>query len=83
MRFAFLLVALLPLAACVASRGRGLEPVVVASDLDNAPFAFVGRDGRPAGRDVEMMERLAAHAGLALEWRRMPFEELLPAAEAK
>jgi polar amino acid transport system substrate-binding protein len=69
-------------AGCAAAPAAPLEPVVVASDLDNAPFAYVGDDGRPAGRDVEMMERLAAQAGLALSWRRLPFEELLPAAEA-
>lgn len=60
----------------------GAPPLVVASDLDNRPFAFVGDDGRPAGRDVEMMAALAGRLGRGLEWRRMPFEELLPAAEA-
>lgn len=54
---------------------------VVASDLDNKPFAWVDEQGEPRGRDVEMMQLLAARLGCALEWRRMPFEQLLPAAE--
>jgi len=53
----------------------------VASDLDNAPFAYVDEAGKPAGRDVEMMRRLARHMGAKLEWERMPFDELLPAVE--
>jgi len=55
--------------------------LVVASDLDNLPFAGVDADGRPIGRDVELMERLAAGIGRRVEWRRMPFAELLGAAE--
>ena len=55
--------------------------IVVASDLDNPPFAGVDAQGRPTGRDVEMMQLLAERLGRPLEWKRMPFEELLPAAE--
>jgi len=58
-----------------------LPPLVVASDLDNLPFAGVDANGRAIGRDVEMMERLAAGLGREVEWRRMPFDELLPAVE--
>lgn len=54
------------------------SPLVVASDLDNLPFAGVDAEGTPIGRDVEMMESL----GREIEWRRMPFEELLGAVEA-
>ena len=68
--------ALLLLTACASQRA----PLVVASDLDNAPFAFVDDDGEPAGRDVEMMDTLASRLGRELEWERMPFEELLDAA---
>lgn len=67
-------------AGCAATGGG--ETLVVASDFDNIPFAYVDEYGRPGGRDVEMMEALAEDLGARLEWRRMPFEELIPAVEA-
>lgn len=54
---------------------------IVASDLDNAPFAWVDEHGEPRGRDVEMMEVLASELGADLAWKRMPFDALLPACE--
>lgn len=66
-------------AGCAAPRAR--PPLRVASDLDNRPFAWVDERGVARGRDVEMMEALAAALGRPLEWRRMPFEQLLPAVE--
>lgn len=57
-------------------RGR----LVAASDLDNAPFAWM-EGGRARGRDVEMMERVAELVDLELDWERLPFPELLPAVE--
>jgi polar amino acid transport system substrate-binding protein len=57
------------------------NPIVVASDLENPPFAWVDEAGEPRGRDVEMMAELARRLRVELEWRRMPFAELLPAAE--
>jgi ABC-type amino acid transport substrate-binding protein len=53
----------------------------VGCDFTNPPFASIGDDGRPSGRDVEMTQLVAAHLGLSLEWVRLPFEELLPALE--
>lgn len=73
------LLVLLLLAACRATATAERDVVRVASDLDNPPFAFVDAAGRPGGRDVEMMELVAREAGLELEWRRMPFEDLLDA----
>lgn len=67
------------LAAC-ASAPSGCVPLLVASDLDNRPFAWLQPDGAPAGRDVEMMEDLARRLGRPLVWMRMPFDQLLPAA---
>jgi ABC-type amino acid transport substrate-binding protein len=74
------LLAVLGASGCAAIARK--TPVVVASDLDNPPFAWVDAEGQPAGRDVEMMRALARAAGLELEWRRMPFEELCDAAAA-
>ncbi len=75
---------LLPLLSACASAGRDepgspapTGPIVVASDLENPPFAYVDDEGRPAGRDVEMMTRVAELVGRELHWRRMPFPELL------
>lgn len=74
---------LLAAAACAMPPAPGPPaPLVVISDLDNAPFAAVDETGRPAGRDVEMMDLIAGVLGRPLEWRRIPFAELLPAIEA-
>lgn len=71
--------ALAALAAC-AGPPDGPRPLLVASDLDNPPFAWRQPDGAPAGRDVEMMQDLARRLGRPLVWMRLPFEQLLPAA---
>jgi polar amino acid transport system substrate-binding protein len=73
-----LFAALLLSSACAAVE----DPLVVASDLDNPPFAGVDAAGAPVGRDVGMMAMLAREIGRELEWRRMPFAQLLPAVEA-
>lgn len=49
----------------------------MGSDLDNAPFASVNAGGAAIGRDVEMMQALARDAGVSLEWKRLPFDQLL------
>jgi polar amino acid transport system substrate-binding protein len=72
------LLASLLLTSCMS----GPKALVVASDLDNAPFASVDDSGQPIGRDVEMMKEIATLLGRPLEWRRMPFDQLLDAAEA-
>ena len=67
---------------CRSQAGARGPALVVASDLDNAPFAYVDEAGQPAGRDVEMMAELARRLDRPLEWRRVPFAQLLPALEA-
>lgn len=72
--------------ACTTEREIATDPatsapLVVASDLDNPPFAQVDEHGEERGRDVEMMKSVAAALHRRIEWRRMPFAELLPAAE--
>lgn len=75
---------LLALLACRSvDEAPGSKPALrVASDLDNPPFAHLDSAGRPLGRDVTMMEELARQLGRRIEWERMPFDELLDAAEA-
>jgi glutamine transport system substrate-binding protein len=71
-------------AACSAPREPDFEAperLIVGSDIDNAPFASLDTYGRPVGRDVEMMQAIADELGLVLEWKRMPFGELLGAVE--
>jgi polar amino acid transport system substrate-binding protein len=60
----------------------GERALIVASDLDNLPFAGVDEGGAPVGRDVEMIEALVAGMGRQIEWRRIPFETLLPSVQA-
>jgi ABC-type amino acid transport substrate-binding protein len=68
---------LVVLAACSST-----PPIVVGSDLDNAPFAYIDASGQAAGRDVDMMVQIAHMLDRELVWKRMEFDELLPAAEA-
>ncbi len=65
-----------------APPAAGGTPLVVASDLDNRPFAWVDEAGRPQGRDVEMMEAIGRLLHRPVAWKRMAFADLLPAAEA-
>ena len=76
-RSRFLPVFTLVLAAACSAPSIETPVLVVVSDLANPPFALVDAQGRPAGRDVEMMDELARRLGVGLEWRRTPFEELI------
>ncbi len=63
--------------------GTPTDLLVVGSDLANEPFAWVDEDGTPRGRDVEMMEHMGELLDRRIVWRRMPFDELLDAVEAR
>lgn len=82
--FSFLLLAT-GLAGCVGKQASDTllpsDTLRVACDFDNAPFAFVDDAGAYGGRDVEMMESLGKEMGVTIEWVKLPFEQLLPAAE--
>tara|TARA_R110002094_G_scaffold72294_1_gene80615 strand:- start:203 stop:982 length:780 start_codon:yes stop_codon:yes gene_type:complete len=71
----------LSLGSCQSGSANTRTSLLIASDLDNMPFAGVAEDGTPIGRDVEMMQRLCERAGFALSWSRMPFDQLLPKVE--
>ncbi|MFT4842266.1 MAG: glutamine transport system substrate-binding protein [Planctomycetota bacterium] len=73
--------ALLLLCSCQVGPDSRVPSLLVASDLDNMPFAGVAADGTPIGRDIEMMQRLCERAGFELSWSRMPFDQLLPKLE--
>ena len=77
------LAVLLLVAGCrtAAPPATALVPLVVGGDLDNRPFAWVDDRGRPRGRDVEMMTELGRRLGREVVWQRLPFEQLLEAAE--
>jgi polar amino acid transport system substrate-binding protein len=86
MRLLPALLLVLPLAAC---KSEPEEPppdvdmkLVVASDLDHMPFIGRDADGRPIGRDVEMMESIAAALALPIQWEVVDFGEVLPMVEA-
>jgi glutamine transport system substrate-binding protein len=61
--------------------GPTVAALVVASDLDNMPFAGVDEAGTPIGRDVEMMEAIGEALGRPIRWHRADFETLLPSAQ--
>lgn len=68
---------LVVLAGCSSTK-----PIVVGSDLDNAPFAYLDKDGNAAGRDVDMMIAIAHMLDRELIWRRVEFDQLLMQAES-
>jgi polar amino acid transport system substrate-binding protein len=72
----------LALASCATTpAGAGHGPWIVASNLDNPPFAWVDNTGEPRGRDVVMAQIMAESLGRELVWRRMPFTQVLDALE--
>jgi len=73
---------LTPLLAVLLAACTSTPPIVVGSDLDNAPFAYMDTQGHAAGRDVDMMVAIAHMLDRELVWKRMDFDELLPAVEA-
>lgn len=84
-----LALALCTLAAAALACRSAREPVAqraaaltVACDFQNPPFALRDRDGRPAGRDVEMVEQLGRVIGREVRWVELPFGELLDACAA-
>ena len=77
-----LVLSLVGLLAACNSTGPEQGSLVVVSDLENPPFARVDLAGRPAGRDVEMLTEVAKRLGLHLDWKRMPFGELIQLVEA-
>lgn len=63
----------------VQNQPTSVEPVVLATDMDFAPWSFVGEDGSLAGISVELARAACAEAGLTCDVRALPFAELLPA----
>jgi ABC-type amino acid transport substrate-binding protein len=78
-RASFVIAVLAFATACATFDTR--EALSVGCDFDNAPFAYLDETGAYRGRDVEMMAALGAELGVSIEWVKLPFEELLPAAE--
>jgi hypothetical protein len=56
--FVSALACLLLACACRSAPAQVGPPLLVASDLDNPPFAELDESGRPRGHDVEMMQLL-------------------------
>lgn len=69
----------LVLAALLLCACSSAPTIVVGSDLDNAPFAYIDELDVPQGRDVEMMEALGLALDRRVVWKRIPFDELLDA----
>jgi polar amino acid transport system substrate-binding protein len=71
----WILILAVPLLAACSS----VPTIVVGSDLENAPFAYMDESGVPQGRDVEMMEALGHALDRRILWKRLPFDELIDA----
>jgi len=71
----WVLILAVPLLAACSS----MPTLVIGSDLDNEPFAYMDQNGAPQGRDVEMVEALGHVLERRVIWKQMPFEELIDA----
>ena len=60
----------------------GVKPFVVCLDPSFAPFAFMNRN-RLAGVDIEMAEAIADELKRPVQFRIVPFSEILPLIAAK
>lgn len=70
------------LAACTAPRkDHERRELVVGCSFDSPSLSTLGADGRPRGRDVELLQRLARRLDRVLVWSRLPAEGLLEAGE--
>lgn len=70
--------------ACVSgprSVDPAREPLLIACDFENPPFASLDAEGQPVGHDVELGVELARRLGRPLVWTRTRFEEILPSIE--
>lgn len=71
----------LSLLSLLSVSGCSSSPIRVGSDLEHAPFIDTDDAGKPIGRDIDLMEAMAAELGRSVEWVRLPFEDVLPALE--
>jgi PAS domain S-box-containing protein len=70
--------AALVLALALAGGVAAAEPLRVRVGLSpDAPLAFVGPDGQPAGLGVEVLQEVARREGWELAWQRGTWEECL------
>ncbi|MEU7811702.1 transporter substrate-binding domain-containing protein [Pseudonocardia sp. NPDC049154] len=54
-----------------------------ASPMSTAPLYFLGEDAQtPTGLVIELIDNAAAHLGLTVEWRQIPYAGLVPAMSA-
>lgn len=75
----------LALAACASDGSSDRDasgaprPLVVVSDIDNAPFAYMDESGTPNGFEPALVAAVGECLGRPIRWERMPFERLLDA----
>lgn len=69
------------LAGCASPVATPSKALRVGCDFDNEPFASIGANGEPVGRDVEMMIEIGKALGQEIQFVRIPFNDLLPALE--
>jgi len=70
-------------AACTAPRvDFQRRQLVVGCAFDSPSLSMLGPHGRPQGRDVELLQRIARRLDRVLVWSRVPTQGLLEAGES-
>lgn len=71
------------LAGCTAPREDfQRRQLIVGCSFDSPSLSTLGPDGRPQGRDVELLRRIARRFDRVLVWSRIPADGLLEAGES-
>jgi uncharacterized protein (TIGR01244 family) len=57
------------------------SPLIVVGDFANPPFSSWNEAHEPVGIEVEILDLVCRELGRTVEWRELPFAEMLPAVE--
>jgi len=62
---------------------KAQKTLTVAIDLTYPPFEVQGKNGEPAGFDVDLINAIAKAANFQIKFQSVPFEGMIPALQAK
>ena len=66
---------------CSSPANEPAPPVIVVGDFANPPFSSWNDAHEPVGIEVEILDMVGKELDRPIEWRELPFSEMLPAAE--
>jgi ABC-type amino acid transport substrate-binding protein len=83
-----IVMSVMSLTACSAQKPAGHLQTIkqagvikVGTSADYPPFEYIDNSGKKLGFDIALMEEIARHLGVKLEWVDMPFDSLTSAVQ--